>query len=97
MAQVRWSDLDSNTYERMVAVLLSTLHPNAERIDGAGGDGGRDVQLREDGRKDFFELKSHTGRLAIASGPRSSARWLGRPSTTPTAGPWSSRSTTPGS
>jgi hypothetical protein len=47
----------------MVAVLLSTLHPNAERIDGAGGDGGRDVQLRKDGRKDFFELKSHTGRV----------------------------------
>ena len=63
MAPVGWSGLDSGTYERMVAVLLSTLHPAAERIDGAGGDGGRDVQLREEIRKDFFELKSHTGRV----------------------------------
>lgn len=63
MTQVNWSDVDSNTYERMVAVLISTLNPTAERIDGAGGDGGRDIQLRRNGRLDLWELKSHTGRV----------------------------------
>jgi hypothetical protein len=57
-------------YEDMIAVLLSTLHPEAERLDGSGGDGGRDVQLRHDGRLDLFELKSFTGRLGTAQGRR---------------------------
>jgi hypothetical protein len=47
----------------MVAVLISTLNPDAERIDGAGGDGGRDVQLRRGGRLDLWELKSQSGRV----------------------------------
>jgi hypothetical protein len=50
-------------FEDMVSVLISRLHPIAERIDGAGGDGGRDVQLRSPGRLDLFEIKSFTGRL----------------------------------
>ena len=50
----------------MVAVLLSRLHPESQRIDGSGGDGGRDVQIvtGEDGQvRDAFELKSFTGRM----------------------------------
>lgn len=66
MTAVRWHDLDSNTYERMIAVLLNTIHPTSERIDGAGGDDGRDVQLRNGHRVDFFELKSQTGRVGAA-------------------------------
>jgi hypothetical protein len=57
MTPVPWeTDHVRAVYEDMVAVLLSTLHPDAERLDGRGGDGGRDVQLRHDGRLDLFEL-----------------------------------------
>ena len=50
----------------MVSVLLSRLNPDARRIDGKGGDGGRDVQIvrGQDSRiTDAFELKSFTGRM----------------------------------
>jgi hypothetical protein len=65
MAPVRWDTPQVKAvYEDMVAVLLSSLHPMAERLDGRGGDGGRDVQIRHDGGcLDLFELKSFTGRL----------------------------------
>jgi hypothetical protein len=64
MAPVEWEKVPQPTYDDMVAVLLSTLHPEAERLDGRGGDGGRDVQIRrDDGRLDLFEQKSFTGRL----------------------------------
>lgn len=65
MAEIQWDRTEVRAkYEDMVAVLLSHLHPNAERIDGSGGDGGRDVQIREAGRLDLFELKSFTGRIS---------------------------------
>ncbi len=69
MVRVRWEDLERTPlYEDMVSVLLSRLHPDdAERIDGIGGDGGRDVQLRTSQRLDLFELKSFTGRLTARS------------------------------
>ena len=63
---VRWEDLGHEKYEEMVSVLLSRLHPNARRIDGTGGDGGRDVQIANalDGSIiDAFQLKSFTGRV----------------------------------
>ena len=63
---IRWDDLEPTGYENMVSVLLSRLHPNARRIDGKGGDGGRDVQLvsGQDGEIiTAFELKSFTGRM----------------------------------
>ena len=62
----RWDDLEAGKYEDMVSVLLSRLHPEAHRIDGKGGDGGRDVQIVHgpDGRiLRAFELKSFTGRV----------------------------------
>ncbi len=49
-----------------MSVLLSRLHPDAQRIDGTGGDGGRDVQIvhgQDDQITDAFELKSFTGRI----------------------------------
>ena len=61
--QVRWEDLDPRTYENMVAVLVSRLYPEAQRIDGSGGDGGRDVQVPTDDGLVIFELKSFTGRM----------------------------------
>ena len=64
--RVRWEDLDSQIYEDMGSVLLSRLHPDAQRIDGSGGDGGRDVQIvhgRDKAILEAFELKSFTGRM----------------------------------
>ncbi|MCD2191338.1 hypothetical protein [Actinomycetospora soli] len=69
MTEVDWEHI-VHVYEDMVAVLLSNLHPHAERIDGSGGDGGRDVQLRENDRLDIYELKSFTGRLSTDKGRR---------------------------
>ena len=63
---IRWDDFEPQGYEDMVSVLLSRLHPDAQRIDGKGGDGGRDVQIvsGQDGQiTDAFELKSFTGRM----------------------------------
>jgi len=61
--RVDWDKLSSQTYEDMVTVLLSRIHPESQRVDGAGGDGGRDFYFdRPDGRS-VFQLKSFTGRM----------------------------------
>ena len=61
--RVRWSEVDQDTYEDMVAVLISRLHPTAQRIDGSGGDGGRDVLVPLEDGLEIYQLKSHTGRV----------------------------------
>ena len=63
--RIRWMEFEPQGYEDMVAVLLSRLHPDSQRIDGKGGDGGRDVQIADqDGQLiHAFELKSFTGRM----------------------------------
>jgi hypothetical protein len=68
--RVRWAELDDELYERAVAVLLSCIHPEAQRIDGAGGDDGRDVQLIGGKRLDLFQLKYFVGRIDNARGRR---------------------------
>ena len=63
---IRWDALDRQTYEDMISVLLSRLYPEAQRIDGKGGDGGRDVQIvygPGGSISHAFELKSFTGRM----------------------------------
>lgn len=62
---VDWGKLshDPHTYERMVSVLLSNLHPRARRTDGAGGDGGKDVWFPTAVGPEIFELKSFTERV----------------------------------
>ena len=63
---IRWEDLGPHKYEDMASVLLSRLYPNSQRIDGSGGDGGRDVQIVHAGNgpvTEAFELKSFTGRV----------------------------------
>ena len=61
--RVQWGDLDDDTYEDMVSVLISWLHPEAQRLDGSGGDGGRDVQVPTDEGLVIYQLKSFTGRM----------------------------------
>lgn len=64
--QIRWEEIEPQRYEDMVSVLLSRLHPEAQRVDGKGGDGGRDVQIVHGQNNQIihaFELKSFTGRI----------------------------------
>lgn len=63
MAPVPWSNVSPKQLEDIVSVLLSRLHPKSTRIDGSGGDGGRDVQLTTPDGIHAFELKSFTGRM----------------------------------
>ena len=63
---IRWEELGPQRYEDIVSVLVSRLYPDAQRIDGKGGDGGRDLQIvrGQDNRlTDAFELKSFTSRM----------------------------------
>jgi hypothetical protein len=70
MAQNRvdWSDhrISPALYEDMVSVLISRLYANTQRIDGTGGDGGRDVQINLPSGLEIFELKSFIGRMNYA-------------------------------
>ncbi|MDE0170913.1 MAG: hypothetical protein OXS29_15625 [bacterium] len=61
--RVRWEDLDRGTFEDMVATLISRRYPSAQRIDGSGGDGGRDLQMYTDEGLVVFQLKGVTGRM----------------------------------
>lgn len=61
--KVKWEDLEPRTYETMTSVLLSRLQPGRRRIDGSGGDGGRDVHFPGPNGLEIDELKSFTGRL----------------------------------
>ena len=70
---IRWEDLGHEKYEEMVSVLLSRLYLNARRIDGKGGDGGRDVQIadaRDGSIIHAFELKSFTRRVDRSRRPQ---------------------------
>ena len=63
---IQWDKLEPQKYEDMVSVLLSLLYPNARRVDGKDGDGGRDVEIvldQDNQITDAFELESFTGRM----------------------------------
>lgn len=57
-------------FEKIVGVLLSTLHPGSRRIDGAGGDGGRDHQFQIDDKLVVWQSKYFSGRLSTGSRKR---------------------------
>lgn len=59
MTEVKWDEIQ-HVYEDMVSLLLSRLHPDAERIDGSGGDGGRLL----DGWNGFWRGLGHGSQLA---------------------------------
>ncbi|MGE3572895.1 MAG: hypothetical protein AB7J35_02420 [Dehalococcoidia bacterium] len=54
------------TFDDLVSVLLSRTHPGSRRIDGAGGDGGRDVYFNGPSGECIFQLKSFAGRLSAS-------------------------------
>jgi hypothetical protein len=57
MSRVPWAELPEPTVEQMIAVLLSNMHQGAAaRIDGRGGDGGRDVQIQTPAGIRAFEI-----------------------------------------
>jgi hypothetical protein len=62
---IDWAEVGAGgRFERIVSTLLSTLHPDSERIDGAGGDDGRDHQLRTGDRLDLWQSKYFLRRLS---------------------------------
>lgn len=77
--EVRWDDPKVQArYEDMVSTLVKRLHPDAQRIDGSGGDDGRDVQIPSPGGPIIYELKSFTGRLSTGGRKRQITRSLAR-------------------
>lgn len=77
--RVPWSERSTTAlYEDMVSVLIKRLYPDAMRIDGSGGDGGRDLQIHTDAGLVIFELKSFTGRLNTGDRKRQIAKSLTR-------------------
>lgn len=61
-----WHRLDPAQIERAVKLLIRRLHPSAQGIDGAGGDGGQDIRWESPEGLVIFEVKSHTERLTTA-------------------------------
>jgi hypothetical protein len=67
MSRIPWAQVPEPTVEQMIAVLLSNMHQgDAARIDGRGGDGGRDVQIQTPEGIRAFEIKSFTGRMTTS-------------------------------
>jgi hypothetical protein len=60
---IRWEDLDPETVERAVKVLLLDLYPGARPINGSGGDKGRDVRWDSPEGLVIFEIKSYARQL----------------------------------
>lgn len=62
MSEIQWDRLHDELYEDMVCCLLSHLNPKIKRIDGRGGDKGRDAQFRGE-QFEIFELKYFPARV----------------------------------
>lgn len=62
MPRVDFSRLSSKQYEDMISVLLSRIR-QTRRVDGSGGDGGRDCYFSDENGTDVYELKSFLGRM----------------------------------
>ena len=80
--QVEFGRLAPGQYEDMVSVLLSRVR-QARRVDGSGGDEGRDCYFPDEQGTDAYELKSFTGRMAPPGASKSSGPWPGRWKTQP--------------
>ncbi|MEV2241063.1 FxSxx-COOH system tetratricopeptide repeat protein [Micromonospora sp. NPDC049891] len=60
---VPWSDYSADQVEQLVAAMLTRIMPEAQRVDGSGGDGGVDVRLPVVGGLHIYEIKRFTERL----------------------------------
>jgi hypothetical protein len=60
---IQWDGMPWETYEDVVAVLLSVMNPDIRRVDGRGGDEGRDLHFSDGAGLHVYELKSFTGRM----------------------------------
>ncbi|GGU15081.1 hypothetical protein GCM10010178_03230 [Lentzea flava] len=62
---IDWKSVGSGErFEKIISTLLSTLHKDSERIDGRGGDGGRDHQLRVGDELHIWQSKYYLNRLS---------------------------------
>jgi hypothetical protein len=64
--RIPWETIGQTTYDDMVTVLLNHLNPAVQRIDGVGGDGGRDASFATDAGLHVYQLKSFHGRMGKA-------------------------------
>lgn len=72
--RIDWDDAcaNPNDFERLVKLLLQRLYPDGEVVDGSGGDGGREFQVRTTDLLTLFEAKSFTGRVSARNPDRRS-------------------------
>lgn len=74
MAKVPWTQIDSTVFEEMTACLIKTMHPTADKFDGRGGDGGRDVRIATPKGEIVYQIKYLQPRLGSAQGHRRQVR-----------------------
>lgn len=70
MTAIVWAEIDSSTFEKMVSALIKSKYPDAQRIDGSGGDQGREIQITTGDGLVVYQFKSFTGRVDDRSGRR---------------------------
>jgi hypothetical protein len=58
VSEIDWNELSSEQCENLITALLTELYPDGRRIDGRGGDGGRDYEIPLEGGWHRFEVKS---------------------------------------
>ena len=68
--EVHWETVERTTFDKMVSVLISRLHPSVQRIDGSGGDDGIDLLMYTDDGLVIYQLKSFTGRIDRSRRPK---------------------------
>jgi hypothetical protein len=56
--EIDWNELSPEECENLITALLTELYPQGRRIDGRGGDGGRDYETPQDGGWHRLEVKS---------------------------------------
>lgn len=64
--RIDWDEVCANPtdFEKLTKLLLQRLHPGGQAIDGAGGDEGREFEVRTANRLELWEAKSFTGRVS---------------------------------
>jgi hypothetical protein len=70
MARVNWRQLNADVFEDLVACLLKTLYADADKIDGKGGDSGRDLRIMTPSGELIYQIKYLQPRLGNEQGHR---------------------------